>query len=109
MSPCWTPRHFLQQVPTLPEKYVSNSNQDVTSQVLLYSGTPERLAAAAVNVGLVFYPESLTIQPRECKRARESVLARCRGLSPLAAKPCEAVPWPFVEIIYFRVLTSIRI
>ena len=68
--------------------------------------------AVAVTIGLVFYPGSPTMQARVSKRARENVLACCRGLSPLAAKPCEAVPWPLFIVAFKRSdairLTSVR-
>ena len=63
--------------------------------------------AVAVTIGLVFYPGSPTMQARVSKRARENVLACCRGLSPLAAKPCEAVPWPFLLLLSNGVIRSV--
>ena len=55
--------------------------------------------AVAVAIGLVFYSRSPTMQAWISKQARESGLVCCRGLSPLAAKPCEVVPWPFLLLI----------
>jgi hypothetical protein len=57
------------------------SNTNVRSQNLFSSGTPESARTIAGRfVGSCFCPGRPTMQARESKRARESVLACCRRL-----------------------------
>src|SRR5215469_15316726 len=85
------------------------SNTNVRSQNLFSSGTPESARTIAGRfVGSCFCPERPTMQARESKRARQSVLACCRRLLPAGRQTVRGSLLALVDSISARRNYSVK-